>query len=160
VAAGFGSLRHDDVGADVDGGVGVLDVLHLANQLRARGLDLLAKRKRRSERQHHGGGQPRQHRIKQFGTFCQRPGDKTAADPRIPRFGQFAFEPFGVAIAAADQAEAARRRRRGGELAAGGERHRRPEDRMLNVEQFSQSRMQGHQANSAAAPGQTSIIQT
>ena len=39
MAAGFGALRHDDVGAGIEGALGAVEILHLAQERDARRLD-------------------------------------------------------------------------------------------------------------------------
>src|ERR1019366_2230834 len=86
----------------------------------------------------------RQRQVEQCRTFGERPSDKAAANPHFLRLAEFSLEPLGIAISASDKAEAAGCSHCRCKLATSGERYRRRDDRMLNAEHFSQSRIQSH----------------
>ena len=75
----------------------------------------------------------RENTVEQLWLLFQRPGDEAAAHRDVTGGAKFGIEPVSVAIAAADQSQAARGGHRGGEPSAGGERHWRGNDRMLDA---------------------------
>ena len=107
MAAGFRALRHNDIGPCLDRFTGMGHVLHLANQQRAGGFDPRRKRNGRPEGEHDRGRRMPQDLIQDARVSRKRPGNKSAADPRVAGLRKLAFEPFRVAVTAADEAKAA-----------------------------------------------------
>src|SRR5205823_2146942 len=87
-----------------------------------------------AEGQHHGRGFVTQREIKQRGLLREAPGDEADADALAFGALEFAPHPLGVAITAADEAEAARARNRRSERAAGDETHGREHHRFLDAQ--------------------------
>ena len=118
--------------------LGVTPRLHLADQLDAGRLDARDEGLRIAEREEDGAGPIGEHLLEQLGARAQRPGDEAVADLRVAGGAPFVLQPCRVAVAAADEAEAAGARHRRGEPAAGGERHRRGDDGVRDAEALRQ----------------------
>ena len=137
--AGLGALGDDHVGTHINGCLGVLHILHLADQQPACFLDCWREGTRITERQHHRRGCVRQRHVQRCRLGRQRPGDKAAADARIARFGEFMREPLCIGRAATEQPEPASGCHGGGEFAAGRAAHRCIQDRVFDVKPLGQS---------------------
>ena len=144
MAAGFRALRHNDIGPGLNRFAGMGHVLHLTDQDRAGGFGPLGERKRRPEGEHDRGRRIAQDLIQQPRVSRKRPGNKSAADPRVAGLRKLAFEPFRVAVTAADEAKAAGRRDRRRKLSAGRRAHRRQHDRVLDAETVGQPGTEHH----------------
>ena len=139
VAAGLGTLGHDDVGPDVQRVLHVLHILALADQLRAGAADLAGERAGIAKGQHDGGGTMFQRVGQERRRLAQRPGDEPDADARAAGRSELFLDPGRVAVAAADQAQAAGAADGRRQRAAAGERHRRGYDRMPQVQAAGES---------------------
>src|SRR5690606_26339429 len=73
----------------------------------------------------------------QFGPALERPGDEADAVASVAREAHLFVEPFGIAVAAAYQAEPAGAADRGGQRAAADAGHGCEEHRMLDTEQLA-----------------------
>jgi hypothetical protein len=82
--------------------------------------------------------------VEQAGLFGERPRDEAAADPPVARRGKLPLEPLLVAVAAADQPEAAGLAHRPGQATAGDAAHRRQQHRVRDVKLFSKAGAQRH----------------
>ena len=100
MAAGFRALRHNDIGPRLDRFMGMGHVLHLANQERAGGFDPRRKRNGRPEGEHDRDRRMPQDLIQEAGLSRKRPGNESAADPRVAGLRKLTFEPFLVAVTA------------------------------------------------------------
>jgi hypothetical protein len=109
MSARLAALRDDDIGADRQRVVDMGERRHLAEEERARRLDLGGEGSRVAERQHQCRRPMGEREIEQLGPPGQRPGDEAAADAMVPGGSEFAIEPIRVAVAAADEAEPTRR---------------------------------------------------
>ena len=142
--AGLIALSDDDVRAGVQGLARVVEVLHLGGVRNAGGADAVGERPHVTERQHDGGRLPRQGLIEQLGLSGKAPGDEPAPDLGPIGSVEFALQPFGVAVAAADEAQAAGRRHRRREPAPGNHGHRGEQDWVLDPEELRQTSGQCH----------------
>ena len=134
VAAGFGALRDEHIGLGFERLTRDRQALYLADELRAALLDLGGERARIAERQHHGAGLALEREIEELRLLRQAPGNEANTDARIAGAVELASHPLRIAVAGADQAEAAGARHRGGEAAAGDESHRRQHQRSCDAE--------------------------
>ena len=112
----------------------IADALHLADQKRAGALDAVRMRRRIAEGQHDGRGLALQREIEKTRLPRHAPCNKADADARFARGIELLLEPGFVAIAAAENAEAAGRAHRRGELSIRDKVHRGEQHRMANVE--------------------------
>ena len=90
--------------------LGVLHVLHLADQQPARRLDGRGEWARIAERQHHRGRRVRQRRVQHGGLRRQRPGDEAAADAGVAGLGELVREPVAHRRSCRRSGRARRRR--------------------------------------------------
>src|SRR6185437_13310697 len=109
MAARLGALRDQNVGARFERLSRHALVLHLADQQRSRGLDSRRKRPGVAEREHDRTRPDGECDIQEFWLLRQAPGDEADAERRPAGFqlDGFLLEPGFVAIAAAEDAEAA-----------------------------------------------------
>src|SRR6185436_14138853 len=77
----------------------------------------------------------RQREVEEAGLLGEAPGDEADAHTRAVRAIELAPDPFRVAVARADQAEAARRRDGDSERTAGDETHGCEHQRLLDAQQ-------------------------
>jgi hypothetical protein len=134
MATGFGALRHQHVRLRRNGLARGFEALHLQDELGAGTADLLGERRRISEREHHCSGLVREREVEELGALGEAPGDEADPDARIASKLELRADPFRVAVAGADEAQAAGRRYRGGERAAGDESHRRQYQGLFDAE--------------------------
>src|SRR5437868_15333744 len=98
MAAGFGALRHDDVGAGIKGTFGTVEILYLAEEGDARRLDarrephLVAKGEAEDFRR------MLQRLIEELGEAFERPGDIADADPGVAGGAELILHPGFAAI--------------------------------------------------------------
>src|SRR5438477_5319315 len=109
MAASFGALRHDDVGAGIEGTFGAVDILYLADKRDARRLDARGEGLLIAERQEEGLWRALHCLLEEFRKQSERPGYITNADLRIAGGAKLLLHPgfaaiagFRIAIAAAD----------------------------------------------------------
>ncbi len=153
MAAGLAALGDHDIGPAGQRGAGMGEGLDLADQLGAGRLDGAREGGGIAEREHHRRRRAIQHTRQQLGLAGQGPGDEAAADPRVAGSGEFPIEPGGIAVAAADQAEAAAGRDRRCQPPAGGAAHRGQQDRQPDIQRLGQSCPPFHRTRSLIVPG-------
>src|SRR5438270_7697262 len=107
MAAGFGALCDQHVGPRFERLPRDREALHLADELRAAAADFFGERARVAEGEHHGTGFVTQREIKQRGVLAEAPGDEADTDALAFSALEFAPDPVGVAVAGAEQPEAA-----------------------------------------------------
>jgi hypothetical protein len=145
VTTGFGALRHDDVGPQVDRAPGLLEIGDLDDQHRARSADGFDEAARVAEGQHDGARPVLQRALDRTG--IDRPGQEADTPRPVGAGGEdrhLAVQPLPVAVPGAQHPEPAtpgdgRRQRSPGRAA-----HRRQHDRMPHPEQRRESRRQRH----------------
>jgi hypothetical protein len=104
VPAGFGSLRHDDLGTDIDRILHVLHILALTNHDRASSTDVVHEGSRVAEGQHHCCRTKFQ-RVRQEGWgFAQGPCYEADADVLVAGRIELILEPGRVPVSTANQA--------------------------------------------------------
>ena len=108
MSARLGALRHDGINSCVYSFARLVQSLHLNDKLRLPVPNSGEKRLEITEREHQRGRSSVEDKIEQMGLTGQRPSDKAHPDPRIARSVKLTFEPVGVSITAADQAQTAR----------------------------------------------------
>src|SRR6185437_3428306 len=108
VAAAFGALRDDEIGARLLRDAHLLVALHLADQRRAGLFHRARMRTRIAERKHHRARPLRERQREDFRPH--RPRDEADAPRtarRLLREPDLARDPLGVAVTAADESESA-----------------------------------------------------
>jgi len=90
------------------------------------------------------GGVTGQHAVQQAWAFGEAPGDEAAADPGVAGERPLPVDPVAIAVAAAEQSEAAGMGHRRGEPAAGDRVHGGEQNRVLDAECLCQPVPDGH----------------
>ena len=144
VTARFAALRDDDVRAGLDRKLCVLTALHLTQQGNACLLDLWREIPRVAERKEDRSRPASENMVKQLGRPGERPGDEPDTDPRRVCDVELRVDPVPVAVAAADEPEAAGVRDGCRKAAACSERHRCQHDRMGKPEAVGEAGRQRH----------------
>jgi len=116
--------------------LGILAGLHLANHNCARRFDRWNKRRRIAKRQKNCARRMLQNAIKQLRLLGERPCNKPATNRCIACCLKLAVNPIAIAVPAANQPERARIRDGCRKFTTRCKRHRRRNDRMLQVQCF------------------------
>jgi len=144
VPARLAALRHDDVRADFQGTACLLERLHLVNERNICLVNGFRECAWITERQHDRRRLPRQRHVEQLGITGEAPGDEPGSDPCPLRLVELALQPSRIAVAPADQSQAAGRRHGRGEPPPGYFGHRCKQDRVFDPEEFCETGCQRH----------------
>jgi hypothetical protein len=150
MAAGFRALRDQNIGAGIERLLCHFLGLDLADQETAGRLDARCKRLRVAERQHDRARLGLQRDIEEFALPGQAPGDESDAKWRggSPELGGFLLQPRLLAVASAENAEAAGLADRRNQPRTGNDRHRRRKHRVLDAKERRQRCADGHDRGS------------
>src|SRR5436190_17947477 len=136
MATGFGALRDEHLGLCFQSLTRDRQILYLANQLRAAPADLSGEGARIAEGQHHCCRPVGERQIEQLRPIGQAPGDEADADARAFGLLILAADPVGVAVAAADQAQAAGARYSRRQRTARDKAHWRQHQRFVDTQEL------------------------